>query len=64
MNSAPAQVHLNTRQRFISALEVVIGGAIVVAHNVYHRVPNEVPILFLLGWISIHSGRRLEGSRP
>ncbi len=22
-------------------------------HNVYHRVPNEVPILFLLGWISI-----------
>jgi membrane protease YdiL (CAAX protease family) len=30
-----------------------VGGAIVIAHNVYHRVPNEVPILFVLGWISI-----------
>jgi membrane protease YdiL (CAAX protease family) len=27
---------------------------IVVGHNVYHIVPNEVPILFAVGWISLH----------
>ena len=53
MNSADHQRHLNARQRWFSLAEFVFGGAIVIAHNVYHRVPNEVPILFLLGWISI-----------
>jgi membrane protease YdiL (CAAX protease family) len=53
MNGAPCQPDLNTRQRWISLAEFIIGGAIVFAHNVYHRVPNEVPILFLVGWISI-----------
>ena len=47
------QENLSTRQRWISLSEFVVGGAIVIAHNVYHRVPNEVPILFVLGWISI-----------
>ncbi len=41
------------RQRWISLFEFLVGSAIVIAHNVYHRVPNEVPILFVLGWISI-----------
>ena len=27
---------------------------IVIGHNVYHVVPNEVPILFVVGWISLH----------
>jgi hypothetical protein len=54
MTAAPHhQGNLTTRQRWISLSEFVVGGAIVIAHNVYHRVPNEVPILFLLGWISI-----------
>ena len=53
MNSADHQRHLNARQRWFSLVEFVVGGAIVIAHNVYHRVPNKVPILFLLGWISI-----------
>lgn len=53
MNVAEHQRHLNTRQRWFSLAEFVVGGAIVIAHNVYHRVPNEVPILFVLGWISI-----------
>ena len=53
MNGAEHQRHLNARQRWFSLVEFVFGGAIVIAHNVYHRVPNEVPILFLLGWISI-----------
>jgi membrane protease YdiL (CAAX protease family) len=33
--------------------ELVLGAFIVIGHNVYHIVPNEVPILFLLGWISV-----------
>ncbi len=47
------QENLTSRQRWISFAEVLVGGGIVIAHNVYHRVPNEVPILFVLGWISI-----------
>lgn len=37
----------------LSTAEFLVGAAIVIAHNVYHLVPNEVPILFVLGWISI-----------
>lgn len=44
---------LDPLQRWISLAEFVLGGSIVILHNVYHRVPNEVPILFVLGWISI-----------
>jgi membrane protease YdiL (CAAX protease family) len=54
MIAAPRQqASLDPRQRWISLFEFLVGSAIVVAHNVYHRVPNEVPILFVLGWISI-----------
>lgn len=44
---------LTTRQRWISFAEVVLGALIVIGHNVYHIVPNEVPILFVVGWISL-----------
>jgi len=44
---------LTSRQRWISFAEVVLGALIVVGHNVYHIVPNEVPILFVIGWISL-----------
>jgi membrane protease YdiL (CAAX protease family) len=47
------QQNLNSRQRWLSFFEFLVGATIVIAHNVYHRVPNEVPILFVLGWISI-----------
>ena len=51
MTAAPRQTeNLNARERWISFSEFLVGGTIVIAHNVYHRVPNEVPILFLLGW--------------
>jgi hypothetical protein len=40
-------------QRGLSLAEFFIGGAIVIAHNVYHAIPNEVPILFVLGIASI-----------
>lgn len=35
-----------------SAAEFLVGAFVVVAHNVYHVVPNEVPILFVLALIS------------
>jgi len=47
------------RARGLSLTEFIIGAAIVVAHNVFHLVPNEVPILFVLGIASI---RLREGS--
>ena len=40
-------------QRWISLAEFVVGSAIVVAYNVFHVIPNEVPILFVLGLISL-----------
>src|SRR5947208_9605545 len=42
-----------TRYRVISACEFVIGAAIVIGHNVYRILPNEVPILFVLGMASV-----------
>lgn len=45
--------------RALSFVEFAVGAAIVVGHNVFHVVPNEVPILFVLGIASI---RLREGS--
>ncbi len=44
---------LSRAQRWLSLAELVVGGAIVIGHNVYHVIPNEVPILFVLGLISV-----------
>jgi membrane protease YdiL (CAAX protease family) len=38
--------------RGLSGLEFAVGAAIVLGHNVWHVVPNEVPILFVLGLVS------------
>jgi uncharacterized protein len=38
--------------RALSALELVVGTGIVLGHNVFHVLPNEVPILAVLGLIS------------
>jgi hypothetical protein len=51
-NSSPAAV-LTSRQRLFSLAEFAMGAAIVLGHNVYHVVPNEVPILFVIGLISL-----------
>jgi membrane protease YdiL (CAAX protease family) len=40
-------------QRWISLAEFVLGAAIVIGYNVYNVIPNEVPILFVLGLISL-----------
>jgi membrane protease YdiL (CAAX protease family) len=45
--------------RLLSLAELLLGAFIVVAHNVYHILPNEVPILFVLG---MFSSRLREGS--
>jgi len=39
-------------QRAISFAELLLGSAIVIGHNVYQVLPNEVPILFVLGLVS------------
>jgi CAAX protease family protein len=42
-----------TSGRAISALELLIGAGIVIGHNVFRVVPNEVVILFVLGLLSM-----------
>jgi len=44
---------LSPTQRWLSLAEFVLGSAIVIGHNVYHVIPNEVPILFVIGLISL-----------
>ena len=39
--------------RGLSALELALGACIVIGHNVFHVVPNEVPILAVLGLASM-----------
>ena len=39
--------------RFFSLAEFIVGASIVIGHNVFRVVPNEVPILFVLGLISM-----------
>jgi membrane protease YdiL (CAAX protease family) len=46
------------RDRIFAAVEVLIGAAVVIGHNVYHKLPNEVPILVLLLWASLLIRRR------
>jgi uncharacterized protein len=41
------------RARLLAALELLIGGAIVIAHNVFRAVPNEVPILVAMALVSM-----------
>src|ERR1700757_2480534 len=41
------------RARCFSILEFAVAVFIVLGHNVFHILPNEVPILLVLGWISL-----------
>jgi membrane protease YdiL (CAAX protease family) len=53
MDSIPLRRNrLSPAQRWFSLAELALGSAIVIAHNVYQVVPNEVPILLVMGLIS------------
>jgi membrane protease YdiL (CAAX protease family) len=52
-SSSPPVRRLSPGQRWISLAEFLVGAAIVIGHNVYHVIPNEVPILFVIGLISL-----------
>jgi membrane protease YdiL (CAAX protease family) len=39
--------------RAISAFELALGAAVVIGHNVFHVLPNEVPILVVLALVSM-----------
>jgi len=40
------------RARWVSAVELLLGALVVIGHNVYHVVPNEVFILFVAALVS------------
>jgi hypothetical protein len=40
-------------RRIFSLAEFLVGSVIVIGHNIYHVIPNEVPILFALGLVSL-----------
>jgi membrane protease YdiL (CAAX protease family) len=44
---------LTPGERTLSAVEFLFGAAIVIGHNVFRVVPNEVPILAALGLLSV-----------
>lgn len=43
---------LSPQAQWLSLAEFIVGTLIVIGHNVYHIIPNEVPILFVMGLIS------------
>ncbi len=54
-SNEPCQpAHWDLREsRPVSTLEFLAGALIVIGHNVFHLVPNEVPILVALGLLSV-----------
>lgn len=51
-SSQPPKTYFSN-SRTLSAFEVLLGAAIVIGYNVFHIIPNEVPILVVLGLVSI-----------
>ena len=44
---------MTTKYRALSAFEFLLGAFIVIGHNIFRILPNEVPILFVIGLLSI-----------
>lgn len=44
---------MNTNQRLLSGVELLLGAALVIGHNVFRVLPNEVLILAAVGLISV-----------
>jgi hypothetical protein len=56
MDPSSVEPHLSAQSaqdRLIAGAEVLLGALVVIGHNVYHILPNEVPILVLILWISL-----------
>lgn len=49
--AAPAQ--MPPRERLLSGAELLLGAALVLGHNVWRLLPNEVPLLLVLGLLSL-----------
>jgi membrane protease YdiL (CAAX protease family) len=47
------QSTLSPLGRILSLVEFGVGSVVVIGHNVLHLLPNEVPILVVVGWISL-----------
>jgi membrane protease YdiL (CAAX protease family) len=45
--------HLSAAKRWFSLAELALGTVIVIGDNVYHVIPNEVPVLFVIGLLSL-----------
>jgi membrane protease YdiL (CAAX protease family) len=50
---APQGSGPTSAQRWLSFAEFLVGGAIVIGHNVYHVLPNEVYLLVVIGLVSV-----------
>ena len=50
---AAARTSETPAARTLSAFELALGAAVVIGHNVFHVLPNEVPILVVLGLVSM-----------
>ncbi len=60
---SPAQRTGRFDPRILSAFELLLGAFIVVGHNVFRVLPNEVPILAVLGLLSARL-RAMADGRP
>ena len=52
-NDEVPQLDSSASSRVLSALELLLGAGVVVGHNVFRILPNEVPILCVIGLVSI-----------
>jgi CAAX protease family protein len=50
--TGPSVVVAPSGRRALSGIELLLGAAVVLGHNVFRVLPNEVPILVLLGLVS------------
>lgn len=57
-NTALVPLQLSARERGISLAECALGFVFVIGHNVFHIVPNEVILLFVLFWLSTFMRKR------
>ena len=54
--------HATPRERIVAAAELLLASLVVVGHNVWQVLPNEVPVLLAAGWISLRLRGRGWGS--